>query len=128
MGERKFAANWSEHHRIAPQQAREWEALYSLLPDAALIVAGDYNTDRDSGALYGTKRGIEIVREGFDRCGLYCATQALASISGLAHPPIDHIAVPKVWKKRVSLANAWEGKVGSPRLSDHSGIVISVSI
>lgn len=128
-GERKFAAGWSEHHRVIPHQVKEWEALYTMMPDAALIVAGDFNSDMQAGAGgRGTKRGIEQITRGLEKVGLYCATASVFVEGGyLAHPPIDHIAVPLAWRKRVHLAGAWEGCVGQPRLSDHSGMVISIA-
>jgi len=38
--------DWSEHHRIVPEQCAEWRALRDQCPEATLCVAGDYNTDR----------------------------------------------------------------------------------
>ena len=127
-GQRPYAPNWSEHHRVIPRQAAEWEALRQLIPQAQLCVAGDLNTDMDTGAAYGTKRGINMLRDGLNEVGLYCATHPSILQGGwLERAPIDHIALPLVWKKRVSLVSAWEGRVGSPRLSDHSGMVVAIS-
>jgi hypothetical protein len=128
MGERADATDWSEHHRVLPQQIEEWRKLQRLLPGAQICVAGDYNTDMRTGAHYGTRTGIALLRQGLKDVGLFCATNETPVCGGwLFNPPIDHIALPLEWQPRVALAAAWEGKVGQPRLSDHSGVVVAIS-
>lgn len=118
--------DWSEHHRVIPLQCAEWLKLHQEHSDAALCVAGDYNTDMGTGACYGTKAGIAALRAGLGECGLYCATAPEHLPNGLLpRPPIDHIALPLAWKERVSIAAAWPASKGL--LSDHSGLVVAVS-
>jgi hypothetical protein len=118
--------DWSEHHRVLPQQCDEWLALTGMYPDAALCVAGDYNTDMGTGKYYGTQRGISTLHGGLTACKLFCATVMPRVPPGLLqHPPIDHIAVPTAWESSTSVVSAWPSQKGV--LSDHSGLVIEVS-
>jgi len=127
-GEMPDAPRWSVAHRVIPMQIEEWRELRRLLPDAQLCVAGDYNMDMLTGATYGTKHGISMLHDGLADTGLYCATSSICTEGGwLERAPIDHIALPLEWRDKVCLASAWEGRVGSPRLSDHSGMVMSVN-
>lgn len=118
--------NWSEHHRVVPEQCREWTELRAAHPGAMMCVAGDYNTDMGSGTRYGTKRGIEMLRRGLDESGLYCATEPGRFPEGLlAEAPIDHIALPVEWQTRASVVAAWPASKGV--MSDHSGCVVEIS-
>jgi exonuclease III len=118
--------DWSEHHRIVPQQCAELLELSQIYPDAALCVAGDFNTDMGTGSYYGTKQGIAMLRAGLTDCKLFCATEMLRVPVGLLqHPPIDHIAVPSAWEAFTKVVSAWPAKKGV--LSDHSGLVIETS-
>ncbi len=118
--------DWSEHHRVVPEQCTEWLKLHREYGDAALCIAGDYNTDMGTGSYYGTKAGIAGLRAGLADCDLYCATAPECFPAGLLpRPPIDHIALPLAWSDRVSVANAWPANRGT--LSDHSGLVVEVA-
>lgn len=128
MGERAEATGWSEFLRVVPTQIQQWRQLIAANPDAALCVAGDFNVDFANGAYYGSGETIALVREGLERCNLVCMTEPSRLAAGLlAHPPIDHIALPATWAERTRVASAWEGRVGHPRLSDHSGLVVETS-
>jgi hypothetical protein len=117
--------NWSEHHRVLPQQCREWASLQRLYPDASLCVAGDYNTDMGRGARYGTREGIASLIVGLAECELFCAT-APGRVSENLLPvlPIDHISLPLTWAKSASVVAAWPAFKGIT--SDHSGLVVEV--
>ncbi len=118
--------DWSEHHAVVPQQVAEWRELTQRYPDAALCVAGDFNTDMGTGSYYGTKRGIALLRAGLADCQLFCATEMPRVTTGLLQfPPIDHIAVPSAWEAITSVVTAWPAQMGV--LSDHSGLVIEVA-
>ncbi len=118
--------DWSEHHALVPQQVAEWRGLSERYPDAALCVAGDFNTDMGTGSYYGTARGIAMLRAGLPDCRLFCATEmARVPASLLQYPPIDHIAVPSAWESTTSVVSAWPAQKGV--LSDHSGLVIEVA-
>ena len=127
MGEQTKVKNWSEHHRVIPIQIEEWRALQEAYPDAGLCVAGDFNTDMGTGRIYGTKRGISLINEGLNSLRLHCPTSPEhLPKNALLRPPIDHIVIPQSWRSRAKVSSAFEGKVGKPRLSDHSGIVIEI--
>jgi exonuclease III len=118
--------DWSEHHRVVPDQCAEWRELTQRHPGAAFCVAGDFNTDMRTGSYYGTKKGIALLREGLADCGLFCATEMPRVPAGLLqNPPIDHIAVPSAWESYTSVVSAWPSQKGV--LSDHSGVVIEVA-
>jgi endonuclease/exonuclease/phosphatase family metal-dependent hydrolase len=117
--------NWSEHHRVIPEQCDEWLELQNAYRDVPLCVAGDFNTDLGTGSYYGTKLGIELLRKGMDACGLFCATDPTNMPKGLLpDPPIDHIALPNSWQSRTSVVSAWPRSKGV--LSDHSGIIVEI--
>lgn len=123
------ARGWNEHHRVLPIQTAEWRALQQAYPNAHLVVAGDLNTDMIGGGYYGTKRGIAMIEEGMAVSGLYCATRrGQPGVDALTYPPIDHILLPSAWRESTDVAAAFEGRTGSPRLSDHSGVVVAVTI
>lgn len=127
MGERVDARGWSEFHRVVPQQIAEWRALRRRYPDAALCVAGDFNVDMGAGAYYGSRDAIGLLRDGLSSCALTCVSEpSRFPVGQLAYPPIDHIALPSACADRARVTVAWEGRVGSPRLSDHSGFVVTV--
>lgn len=100
--------DWSEHHRVIPQQCAEWRVLRDRYPSAAICVAGDYNTDMGTGRYYGTREGISAIEAGLCDCGLYCVSAPSAMPTGLLeYPPIDHIALPASWRERTRVVAAW---------------------
>jgi len=118
--------DWSEHHRVVPEQCAEWRALREQFPDAAFCVAGDYNTDMGTGGYYGTREGIALLRTGLGDCGLYCATDPARMPAGLLpHPPIDHVALPDAWRDRTAVVAAWPAD--KKTLSDHSGLIVEIA-
>ena len=42
-GSTETAANWTEHHRVIPEQTKEWKELRERFRDAAFCTAGDFN-------------------------------------------------------------------------------------
>lgn len=117
--------DWSEHHRVIPVQCDEWRTLRRRYPDAALCVAGDYNTDMQTGRFYGTRRGIADLSAGLADCSLFCATTLDRVPAGrLLDPPIDHIALPLDWQDRAKVIVAWPPNKSV--LSDHSGLVVLI--
>ncbi len=118
--------DWSEHHRVIPEQCAEWLELKQKYPDAELCIAGDFNTDMGSGGYYGTKQGIAAVRAGLAACGAFCATEpGRFPVDRLPYPPIDHIALPLAYEKLTSVVAAWPAEKKS--LSDHSGVVVEMA-
>jgi len=119
--------DWSEHHRVIPNQCAEWRELRKSYSDAMLCVAGDYNTDMGTGSYYGTKQGIASLRAGMSESELFCATEPdRFPVGKLSYPPIDHIALPRAWQQTTSVVAAWPAD--KQNLSDHSGLVVEVAI
>jgi hypothetical protein len=119
--------DWSEHHRVIPEQCSEWLELKKTYPDAMLCVAGDYNTDLGTGSYYGTKQGIALFRVGLSGSELFCATEPdRFPVGKLPYPPIDHISLPIAWRQSTSVVAAWPAD--KKNLSDHSGMVVEVAI
>lgn len=122
--------NWSEHHRIVVQQGEEWADLRRQYPNAELCVAGDLNMNLGGPHYYGTAQGRRLLRAAMAASGLFCATSTERIPPGaLMHPPIDHVLLPMAWDSRSTVAGTWEGRVGTgPRLSDHSGLAVAVTL
>jgi endonuclease/exonuclease/phosphatase family metal-dependent hydrolase len=123
------APNWSEHHRVLPEQAVEWAALRAAYPDVPLCVAGDFNTDLGGANYYGTKRGRAALVDGLRAAELVCLTSTDRVPAGrLAHPPIDHVCVSASLGAGAAVVDAWEGTTADGvRLSDHSGLVVELT-
>ncbi len=123
-GDRRF--DWVEHHRVIPEQCSEWLELRKKYPEAALCIAGDYNTDMGTGSSYGTEIGIAALHAGLSDCELFCATEPSRFPPGLlTRSPIDHISLPIAWKDSTSVVAAWP--VNKKALSDHSGVIVEVT-
>jgi hypothetical protein len=120
------ARAWTEHHRVIPLQAREWAALRTAYPDAALCVAGDLNMNLGGPHYYGTVAGRAALRAGLAGAGLSCVTETERIPPGmLAHGPIDHVCVSEGLGNAVTRVMAWEGTDGDgARISDHSGVAV----
>ncbi len=120
-------SGWSEHHRVIPLQCAEWLELRKRYPDIPLCVAGDFNTDMGTGSRYGTKLGIATLRNGLSECDAFCSTEPSRFPEGMLEiRPIDHIALPLTWESKTAVVAAWPAD--KPNLSDHSGMVVEVTI
>ena len=124
------AKGWTEQDRVLPIQLAEWRAIQAAYSDVPLVVAGDLNMSLGGKHYYGTARGRTALREGLTDIGLACATEyERLPPDALQHSPIDHLIVPEEWLPRTRVVAAWEGKSGTERkLSDHSGLVVEVSL
>jgi endonuclease/exonuclease/phosphatase family metal-dependent hydrolase len=123
-GDRQIRS-WDEHNRIIPIQCDEWRLLQTSWPDARLCVAGDWNTDMAQGRRYGSRTGIEALRQGMRKSSLFCATEPdRVGVELLPVLPIDHIALPLEWERRKTVVSAWPAD--RVNLSDHSGLVVEI--
>jgi hypothetical protein len=122
------AKGWTEQHRVVPEQAAEWKALRDAHPNAALVVAGDFNMSLGGPRYYGTKLGKQLLEVGLTGAGLACVTRTEdVPVGLLGKPHIDHIAVPAAWSSRSRVVAAWPGTIDGVRLSDHSAIVVEIA-
>lgn len=123
--------NWTEHHRVIPEQGHEWARLRDAFPDAPLCVAGDLNTTVDAPG-YGTRHGRTLLASALDAADLVCPTAGPAPTAHLAPPYhverafIDHVCVTRALAAGASIVAAWEGTQRGVRLSDHSAVVLEV--
>lgn len=123
--------NWAEFRRVVPLQGAEWLALRRQYPSHDLVVAGDLNQSMASSHYYGSKELRRLLEEQCDAAGLEVLTGSAHHEAGLTHPLIDHVAIsPRAGRSvRVADVGGWEvAHDGQGRLSDHSGIVVGVSI
>ena len=123
------APNWSEFHRVVPQQGAEWAALREARPGVAICVAGDFNVNLGGKHYYGTTRGRDMLRTALAAAALVCVTETERVPPGLLrHPPIDHIALSGELADKATVVGAWEGEdAAGDRLSDHSGVVVEAN-
>lgn len=122
------AKNWSEHHRVIPEQGEEWVRLRDAYPSAALVVAGDLNTTVGCSRYYGTKLGRQLLDAALVGAGLACVTcETNRPVELVANPFIDHVCVSRELGETARVIDAWEGTVDRVRLSDHSGVVVELA-
>ena len=79
---------------------------------------------------YGTAQARGLLGEAMAGAELFCDTGADRLPDGaLHHPPIGHVLLPLAWHAHATVAAAWEGEAGpGPRLSDHSGLAVSINL
>ena len=124
------ARMWEVHLAELDRQASEWAALRTLHPDLPLVVAGDFNQDRDGSGWYGTRRTRDRLTSGLEAAGLVCATADDVVAAGLlrTHHLVDHICVPTSLAGR-STVGCWENiDDDGQRLSDHPAVAIDLDL
>lgn len=124
------AKNWEVHAAEVQRQGDEWRRLRELYPDSPLIVAGDFNQDRDGSGWYGTRRVRDLLTEALDGAGLVCVTALDAVAAGLLqnHHLIDHICVSADLLDRFEpTVHCWEPvSDAGVRMSDHPAVAIDL--
>ncbi len=120
---------WTEMDRVLPLQLAEWRRLLERRSGMPLVVAGDLNMNLGGPHYYGTTRARRALWAGLADIGLTCASGTERVPAGaLRHPHIDHIIVPAEWMAGSRVASAWEGEIDGMKLSDHSGLVVEVTV
>lgn len=126
-GDDGTAAMWQVHYDEIERQGREWLELGEEFGDTPLIVAGDFNQDRDGSGRYGTRRGRDLLKDALDRAELVCLSDEDVVASGkLADSHlVDHIAASRGWASQVSWVLSCREKTDPDgvRLSDHPTVV-----
>jgi hypothetical protein len=121
------AKNWTEHHRVIPEQGAEWPRLLAARPGVGLVVAGDLNTTVGTSAYYGTKLGRQLLAQVLDGAGLVCVTaEPNRPADRVAYPFIDHLCLQRPLAPQAAVVDAWEGRVDGVKLSDHSAVVVEI--
>lgn len=124
------ARMWEVHLAEITRQSDDWAVLRERYPDTPLVVAGDFNQDRDGSGWYGTARTREALTRALDRSGLHCLTSSDAIAAGWLESShlVDHICVSSHLTDRATV-RCWEKVDGDgQRLSDHPVVAIDILI
>jgi endonuclease/exonuclease/phosphatase family metal-dependent hydrolase len=124
------APAWQTHYAAIEAQGEQWRQLRSLYPQAPMIVAGDFNQDRDGSGWYGTERGRDLLTGALDSADLVCTTAEDVVATGKLQRShlVDHIAISRDWAEcsEVTL-QCWETTdADGIRLSDHPTVAIDL--
>lgn len=66
---------WEVRNAEIQRQVADWVHIAKDHPGASLVIAGDFNQDRDGSGWYGTAEARRIVTEGLEAAGLVCVTE-----------------------------------------------------
>lgn len=102
------------HYREIERQSEQRRELRGQYPGTAMVVAGDFNQDRDGSGWYGTHPGRDLLTEAFEAADLACVTTR------------DVVATPQHCGLPVMRAGV-SPEVVSERLG-HASVVITLSI
>lgn len=129
-GEDGRARKWQVHEREVARQGEEWLELRRSFPDLPLIVAGDFNQDRDGSGWYGTPKVRSALTRALDDARLVCVTTEDVVTSGrLADQHlVDHVAVcgSLLASHDVSMSCWPRTDDDGVRLSDHPTVVVDL--
>jgi endonuclease/exonuclease/phosphatase family metal-dependent hydrolase len=111
---------------------KDWKRIRAELPDALLIVAGDFNQDLAPYHYYGSRKQRELLEAGLRNAGMVAWTAGANDPQDCnpleRHACIDHICGSELPGLRVDNIIRWpaNGKP-DPRLSDHFGVAVELS-
>jgi endonuclease/exonuclease/phosphatase family metal-dependent hydrolase len=129
-GDGRRARMWERHYEEIERQSREWTELQRMHPGTPLVVAGDFNQDRDGPGWYGTHRGRELLTEALEVADLECVTAEDVVAGGKLERShlVDHIALSRTWVERSAVTlRCWEmTDEDGTRLSDHPTVAIDI--
>lgn len=119
---------WQQHLAEIARQGAEWQLLADTYPDHLLIVAGDYNQDRDGSGWYGTHATRAALTEQLDAARLQLLTATDVVADGLLDQHlIDHIAIGSRDDVDADL-HCWPARTDQVRLSDHPTVAIDLTL
>ena len=125
---RDSATMWQAHAEMIDRVDRDLHTIRHSHADVPIVVAGDFNQDRDGSSWYGTHAVRQQLGEVLDRHELACVTGFDVVATGLLHNRhlIDHICVPHHLAE-VAEVSCWEPTDNDGvRLSDHPTVAIDV--
>jgi len=130
-GEDGRARMWEVHEREVRRQGAEWRTLLASFPELPLVVAGDFNQDRDGSGWYGTARVRGALTEELAAADLRCVTDRDVVADGLLRGThlVDHVAVSRDWAaQREARVRCWERTdTDGVRLSDHPTVAVDLA-
>jgi hypothetical protein len=122
------ATMWERHAQVIPVLGATWRTLRDRWPEAPMVVAGDFNQDRDGSGWYGTHRVRDLLTHELAAAGLHLLTDTDVVADGLLDGQhlVDHIAVTRPlprdgWRLELSPTRDDDGV----RLSDHPTVVVT---
>lgn len=119
---------WEEHYAEIDRLAEEWAMLSA---DTPLVVAGDFNQDRDGSGWYGTIEGRSRLTAAMNGAGLRCLSEADMVATGQLQKNhlIDHICVTDDLAVQAGPVSCWEPvNDAGVRMSDHPGVSVDVGL
>lgn len=121
---------WQVHYEQIERQGAEWQLLRERYPGVPLVVAGDFNQDRDGSGWYGTHHGRQLLTDALDAAGLTCVTVEDVVATGRlqADHLVDHIVICSRLAARSGVAlHCWERRDDDgTHLSDHPTVAVDV--
>ena len=125
------AKMWRVHYETVQRQGEDWRALRQLHPGVPLVVAGDFNQDRDGSGWYGTRHGRDLLTSALAGAELICMTDEDVVSTGKLRAThlVDHIAICRRWATGSrSELTCWEQiDDDGTRLSDHPTVAIDLA-
>jgi endonuclease/exonuclease/phosphatase family metal-dependent hydrolase len=121
---------WERHYREIERQREQWRELRGQYPGTPMVVAGDFDQDRDGSGWYGTHRGRDLLNEALEAADLACVTaQDVVAMGNLADSHlVDHIAIDRAWADRSPVRlHCWEKTdQDGAHLSDHPTVAVDL--
>ena len=119
---------WEEHYSEIERLAGEWADLAANGP---MIVAGDFNQNRDGSGWYGTHEGRALLTAALDGAGLRCLTADDMVATGrlTSNHLVDHICASADLLDPSGVVECWEPiNEAGVRMSDHPGVAVGVCL
>ena len=124
------ARMWQVHYQQIELQSQDWQALRRRYPTVPLVVAGDYNQDRDGSGWYGTHHGRQLLTDALDTAGLNCVTAEDVVATGKLRDThlVDHISICRDWAHHLDVdLHCYEHTdTDGTHLSDHPTVAIDL--
>jgi hypothetical protein len=116
---------------LSLQQA-DWQQLRVAWPEAALVVAGDFNQDLNVLPYHGSRRNKQALRQALATLKLDCLTfgdnDPVRRLINGQHGNTDHICIAHNRNVRLHQTFAWPDDINDLRgISDHFGVGIELS-
>lgn len=121
------ARMWEVHLAEIERQGAEWRRIRERFPDVPLVVAGDFNQDRDGSGWYGTRAVRAALTDQLELVDLRLQTDDDVVADGLLDVHlVDHVAATP--ELRSTAMRCWPSvDTDGVRLSDHPTVAIDFS-